>query len=677
MLNFQKLSLMLITLAICFALAAADTPAKASPTATNTSADILAEFDGGVILRKDIDTKISKLPPNYQPRYKTVDGQIEVLNITAAEEAFYAKALKMQIDKDPEIMEKLSSVEKRFFIQEYYKRNVSDLLVLTEDDKLNYYNQNLQTFYVQPFITIEYIQVENDAEGKKAIAELKSGSSLQDVSEKYNKNSYAKGLKGIVKNIRLNGNIPGVGNDQQLEDLIRASKVNDQNFTGPIQTETGWHIFRTIESIPGRQKEYSEVIPEIEQRYRPTKERKMLDTLIENLKIKYNVTVNPDIIDSIDIKVRENNQSIMDEFVMNSPNEDLRISVRQLLETYDKIPPQEQIFITKGGGAQQLAEQELMQNLIFVEAKAANYGQHLTDNADLNAMKRSIILRKAFELLVVNTVSVSDEEVLARYNKDIEQYANPAYRTIEVLYFDKKKDADRAWKKYNLAYKSKNEKKMQSVITKYSKLPQNAILDHQYNNGIVTSMGPDADFSKKIWDNPVGYLSPVFTSARGDIVFFRTIKETEKTYRPMSDYTEKIRGIIKKEKEKTKQEEVTEQLYVEVNMRKYPERISSQLSADELFTQADEAARQRNFKDAITYYDQIIKSFKNGSDDYKASFMKAFLIAEEMKNTELALQLFKDFLKQYPSGDLNDSATFMIQSLEGDIPEVIEEIQDK
>lgn len=672
-----RFSLGLIFLLVCLALVAADPiPVKVSTDNGASDSDILAEYDGGVILRKDIDTKISKLPPTYQPRYRTVDGQIEVLNITATEDVFYQKALQMGVNNDATVLERIRSVEKRYLIQEYYKRNVTELTVLTEDDLRTYYNENLASFYLNPYITIEYIQVTDEAEGKKALDALKSGSSLAEVSDKYNQNTYAKGLKGIIKNIRMNGNIPGVGNDATLEDMIGKGEVNSSKYTGPVQTETGWHIFRVTESIPGRQKEYEEVIPELEQRYRPTKERSMLDAMIEKLKTKYNVTVDSDLAALIDIKERANNDSILNSLVINSSNEALRISVKQLLETYDKIPPQEQVFITKGGGAQQLVEQELMQNIIYVEALAENYGQYLTDNADLNATKRSFILRKVYELLVVNTVSVSKEEIQARYDKDIEQYTTPGYRAIEALFFDSKKTADRAWRQYNLAKKSKNEKKMKSIITKYSKMPDNAFLDFQYQNGIVTGIGPDADFSKMIWDNPIGYLSPVFTSAKGNFVFFRILSESPKTYKPLADNETKIEAAIKKEKEKTRQDEVTEQLFVEFNMRKYPERVNSLLTAEELFTNADDAARQRNFKDAITFYDQIIRSFKNGSDDYKASFMKAFLIAEEMKNTDLALQLFKDFLIQYPSGDLNESARFMIDSLEGNLPEIIEDIEE-
>ena len=65
------------------------------------------------------------------------------------------------------------------------------------------------------------------------------------------------------------------------------------------------------------------------------------------------------------------------------------------------------------------------------------------------------------------------------------------------------------------------------------------------------------------------------------------------------------------------------------------------------------------------YYDQIIKYYPNGTDDYKAAFMKAFLHSEEMDQKEEALKLFKEFVKAYPKGELLESAQFMIDELEG------------
>lgn len=673
MLRHPRFNLALIFLLFCLLLTAADnTPVAVKSDNKLDDSDILAEYDGGTITRKDLELKISKLPPQYQPRYRTVDGQIEVLNITAVEEAFFQKAKQMGLDKDPTVLERIQATEKRYYMQEFYKRNVTDLVILSDADLLDYYNQNLSSFFLNPYIAIDYLQVADEAEGKKALAELKKGHSFAEVSEKYNQNTYAKGLKGVVKNIRLNGNIPGVGNDLELETLIGKTKVDTLNFVGPVQTTTGWHIFRTTELVEGRQKKFEEVKPEIEQRLRPLKDREALDKLIAGLKIKYKVTVDSAMVNVIDLRERKNNAGILENVILTSSDPSLKMTVKQILDNFDKVPPQEQIFVIKGGGVTQLIDQEVIQSLLYIEAKAQHYEQYFTDNVDYQAAKRSFILRSAYEKLVVNTIEVSPEEIQQRYDREIEQYANPASRSIEVLFFENQKAANKAWSKFRSAHKKNNEKKMQEIIKKYSLKPEAAVLDNQFQNGIVTGIGNDQEFSKMIWDNPIGYLSPVFTAARGDIVFFRILKETPKSYKPLVEVEPRIYGMIKKDREKSRQDQVSEDLFVEFNLKKYPERVKLNMTADELFTQADTAARNRNFKDAIVYYDQIISNFKNNNDDYKASFMKAFLVAEEMKQTDLALQLFKDFLQKYPSGDLNESASFMIDSLEGKIPEMIE-----
>jgi TolA-binding protein len=58
-----------------------------------------------------------------------------------------------------------------------------------------------------------------------------------------------------------------------------------------------------------------------------------------------------------------------------------------------------------------------------------------------------------------------------------------------------------------------------------------------------------------------------------------------------------------------------------------------------------------------------MKYHKNNKDDYKAMFMKGFLFAEELKDTEKAIALFEEFLTLYPEGDLSESAQYMLSSL--------------
>lgn len=659
------ISMMLFIAALAFA---TDTAPKAvSNSNLLEEGDILAEYDGGQILRADLQDKISKIPPAHQARFQTMEGQLQILDIMCTEEVFFQKAKVLGLDKSPEMLERLDDLERRFYLQEYYKRNVTEVVTITEEDLQNYYDENLKLFYLNPNITIEYIQAATEQDALAAVAELKAGTSFAKVSDKYNQNTYALGLKGKIKNIRLNGNIPGVGNDRELEEHISQSSVDLEKINGPYQTEMGWHIFRTTDWVQGRQKEFVEVKPEIEQRIRPIKDREKLEEIRELLKQKHNVQIHAGIAASIDLQNREKNQNIMYNTVVNSPNEKLIYTIEDILLAYDKISPQEQIFYVKGEGAKAFIDQLLIQDLFHIEAKNMGYAQYFADNEDYLSMRHNFILRGAFEKLVLESIEISNEEIAARYELDKEKYAQPANRSIQVLFFDNMKSANKAWRKFRSAHKKNNEKAMTKVIDKYSTKPNKSIYENQYNNGVVTGLVQDADFSSRIWNNPVGYLSDVFTAANGDIVFFRTISEVPKSYRPKVEVEPRIYSAIKQEKEKGKQDQVAEELFVEFNLIKYPERVKLNLSAAQLFDYADNAARNRNYKDAITFYDQIVQTYDNGVDDYKAYFMKAFLVAEELKNEELAKQLFRNFINLFPEGDLHDSARFMIDSLEGNL----------
>jgi TolA-binding protein/parvulin-like peptidyl-prolyl isomerase len=637
--------------------------------------DILAEYDGGRILRQDVMDKINKLPAQHQGRFLTTDGQLQVLDIIATEEVFYQKALDMNIDKTKEVADRLADLDRRFYLQEYYRRNVTDLVQMTEADMEDYYNENLRLFFNAPNITIHYIQTASQQDALDAIEELNAGTSFAEVSDKYNQNTYAKGLRGVIKNVRLNGNIPGVGNDLELEALIQESAIDSAQVYGPLQSTNGWHIFRKISEIPGRQKSFPEVKNEIEQRLRPIKERELLEQVREQLKQKYAVVIDSAMVNRIDLAEKANNEDILEQYIVSAPNPILNITVGKLLLDFSKLSPQEQVFYTRGEGAIALAEQNLIQELFHIEAKELGYEQYFTENEDYRMLRRNTILRRTFEIMVLEDIEISDEEVKARYEMEKENYAQPPHRSIQVLFFEDNKTANKAWRKYKSALKKDNEKKIAKIIQDYSIKPDKAIYDNQYDNGIVTGLAQDADFSRRIWDNPVGYLSPVFTAANGEIVFFRTLSETPKSYRPAVEVEPRIYNAIKQEKEKAKQEQVTEELFVEYNMRKYPERIRLSLSAEQLFEYADNAARNRNYKDATTFYDQIIQNYPNGTDDYKAFFMKAFLVAEEIKDKDAAIMLFNEFLSRYPEGDLHESAQFMIDSLQGNL-DGFEEFED-
>ena len=77
---------------------------------------------------------------------------------------------------------------------------------------------------------------------------------------------------------------------------------------------------------------------------------------------------------------------------------------------------------------------------------------------------------------------------------------------------------------------------------------------------------------------------------------------------------------------KLKFEEVTTELKAKYNVVKYENRLFVVLTAEEYFKLAEEAQKKRRFEDAIYYYNKVVQHYPNNQDDYKASFMIAFLM---------------------------------------------------
>ena len=308
---------------------------------------VLVEYDGGTITRKDLDHRISKIPPNQQGRFRTIEGQIQVLDLMALEDVLMKKAIEMGIDNDEEVDQRIDAGRRQFLIQEYYKVNVSDKVELTEADKQAFFEENPELFVMLPVININYINPSNEEQAREALAELKDGVSWENVSNAFSMNNYVKGLKGVINNIRLNGNIPGIGTDTELEQIIEANVDNLNQIIGPVQTPTGWHIFMITDYRPRYDKTYNEVMPEIEQRLRPVVERRILDEMRERLLLKYGVTIHDEVIKQIDLNIIEKNEEVLSAIAIEAPIPELTFTVGRIMESFNKLSPQEQIFYIK------------------------------------------------------------------------------------------------------------------------------------------------------------------------------------------------------------------------------------------------------------------------------------------------------------------------------------------
>jgi peptidyl-prolyl cis-trans isomerase C len=648
-----------------------------APKPVVPQADILAEYDGGLITKQDLEAKITKIPPQAQSRYKTVEGQTQILDMMAVEDIFFRKAKDMNLLTDPAVQDKINNAKKQVLLQEYYKRNVTDKVTLPELEKQAYYEQNKKDFFVAPYVTIKYLQPKDEDNAKKAMAELKKGNSFKQVADKYNINTYAKNVDGTIKNIRLNGYLPGIGNDPELDNIINVAAVDTLHYLGPQQTSTGWSIIQVTEKIEGKQRPYLECEAEVDQRLRPKQEAELLKGLMDKQKLAYHVVVDTVALNNLNLREPEKNTDLANVTLVTASDPSLTLTGKDVLDKYAKLSPQEQMMYLKNGGANQIVEQELNRSLMGLDAsRDKSYDDYLAQNEDFKQASRVYVLQEAYKKLVVEKIVITPQDTRDYYDTHLETFTTPASRKIVAVWCKDDKTAGKARKKLASAIRKDSRKAIAAVIKKYSTKPEQDTLDNIYNNGIFPGIGSDKALCDLVWSTPVGSVSPVAKSVKGDILCFAVLTENQPATKSYTEVEQRLQGQLKKDKEKTQMEAVTEQLFTQYGMKKYPEKLVLKLSADELFEMADGSARQRKYKDAIVYYDQIIQFYPNGTDDYKAAFMKAFLVSEEMEDKEQGLSLFKDFLKKYPAGELNESAQYMIDEMEGRHPQLEESIPE-
>ncbi|HNW99916.1 MAG TPA: peptidyl-prolyl cis-trans isomerase [Candidatus Cloacimonadota bacterium] len=633
-------------------------------TATKKSSPIVADYKGGVITRADVEERIAKIPAQYQPQYQTTQGMGKILDMMATEVVFYQKALKEGLDKDPTLIQKMNDGLKPLFMQEYYQRNIQKRVQISPADKETYYNQNKKKYFDSPNTTIAYLQTSDKKDADKAIAALRKGMSFAEAVKEFSTNKYSKELQGKIKNIRSNGYIPGVGNDTGLDSLITSAVADSTTLYGPYQTSNGFHIFKVMSRVPGRQKTFEEVAGDIENKIRPTKENDLTKFVVDSLKTVYQIKINNSVLDSLNQKNDKLSNDLMNQKLVTSNDPSLDLTAKDFLDIMKSLSPQEQMMFTKGSGKTQFLDQVLTRNLFAAEAKRLNYDKLLANTDNYIQTKRYVLLQQIYTDLVLNAIKITNEDKQQYYNQNKELFAIQPNRKIQQLTFLKEDEAKKMRTKYvGLLKKHKNDAILDMIRKSSTKPEQDGNIDNIYRNNIIPGIGTDSTYSQMVWKTPLNETSPVFKNSKGNFVFLTVLADNPITYRSFNEVEPRIELALKKDKEKEKRDSVTQDLKTEFNFKEYPERLEVTRTAKEYFDMADTAARNQKYSDAISSYDEIIKRYANGTDDYKAMFMKGFLLAEEMKKTDEAVKVFETFLSKYKQGELNESAKYMLDEL--------------
>ena len=424
-----------------------------------------------------------------------------------------------------------------------------------------------------------------------------------------------------------------------------------------------------------KERTFEEAEKLIESALRPEKENEFIETKKQELFNKFKVEINYDILADINIAAPDSNETIINEKIISSSDPTIERTVGNIIAHIEILPKRTQISLHSEAGLKRHVDELAKSDVFYVDALQNGLDKNPVILNTVNQIERNMALRTVYNTLVVEAIDTSEEAVQKYYNENIDQFSTLAYRKIQTFGFDTKKTATKMRKTIKKLIKKEKDEEINTLIQESSVYPaKDGILDHIYKNDIIPGIGKDKVYCDLVWATKPGQLSGVFQNSKEKFVFFRILEDITATATPFEEVKDKVAQTLMRTLSKEKFESVKEELEIKYALNTYPDKMVVKLSAEEYFNKAEAAQKRRRFNDAIFYYDEVMKYHKNNIDDYKAMFMKGFLFAEELKDTEKAIEIFEEFLALYPEGDLSKSAQYMLSSLKNN-EDMIESIE--
>jgi peptidyl-prolyl cis-trans isomerase C len=411
---------------------------------------------------------------------------------------------------------------------------------------------------------------------------------------------------------------------------------------------------------------FDESEEEIEKRLRPAKEKDLIDLLKIDLYTKYEVQINEENIMAFILTSIDSNDVNKDNVLIESNNAEVALTVGKFAAMFEDLPPQNKAGLRDNASLQKYLENRVELDIFYLEAMENEFDKNEFVQMTIEQIHRNMMLRTVYNKLVVDPIDLGDESVKNFYDTNILQFSTNPYRKIQAFGFEAEDVAKKMRKQVKKLLKKNNEEDLKTLIAENSVYSaKDGILDHVYDNGIIPGIGKDEVYSEMVWSTKPNKLSKIFKNSKEIFVFFHIIEDIKAVSTPFDEIKDKVKSQMMKDLSKESFDRISIELQTKYNLQKHPENMVEILTAEEYFTKAENAQKRRRFTDAIFYYDKVIEHHKNNSDDYKATFMKGFLYAEEMKDKDNALISFKEVLSNFPEGELHESAQFMIDELEG------------
>jgi peptidyl-prolyl cis-trans isomerase C len=279
-----------LALAVGLAVALAGCGGKDQPEANAGDESALATVNGEPVTTDDIEVLLGKMNPETRQEFSSPTMLSSLINREINMRVWAQAARDAGIDKTPEFKNRLREAETSLLAELYaaaVERKVTDF---SDDQLREAYQRDIDQYSRPGTVHARQILCSSEAAAEEALAAVRGGMPFEQAVSKYSQDSITKAKSGDLGNLAETSVVPGLGVDPEFVQEI--SKIETGEVGGPIRSKKGFHVVQVLGRTSKEVKPFSEVKMQIERKLKKEKGESGVNSDLQELWKKYNVTVN-------------------------------------------------------------------------------------------------------------------------------------------------------------------------------------------------------------------------------------------------------------------------------------------------------------------------------------------------------------------------------------------------
>ena len=242
---------------------------------------ILATVAGKEIKESDLQNVISRYPEDKRAYFSTEDAKKQLLEQIVSFELINILGKELKLNDTEEYRENVKQAEKDILTQLTLNKLLLEVTV-TDEDALNYYNNNKAQFTQAPTVSAKHILVDTKELCEQIKNEIDNNElTFEEAALKYS----------TCPSKEEGGNLGAFGRGMMVPEFEEAAFNLDLNVVSePVQTQFGYHLVKVEQRNDGVEMSFDQVKSQIVNKLlQEAQQRKYLD-VVKELENKYGVT---------------------------------------------------------------------------------------------------------------------------------------------------------------------------------------------------------------------------------------------------------------------------------------------------------------------------------------------------------------------------------------------------